>query len=187
MKIRLLTIFIMFFNIVGCSSAIDSSKTNEDSISGYPPMVSNENKVDENIGIPPGNGYPVMKEDQSLTRTPIIIPTPSETTGVVFGRIMSSIDNSPITFTTIYLGEILQLSDKEGYLFTLQEKSSPHSESDKDGNFVIYDIDPGQYVILLFTPRKSVPIIDEENGKEVVIVIEPNTTLELPPYTVNWP
>jgi len=131
-------------------------------------------------------GYPgVINED--ATRTPIIIPTANITTGVVTGKLLSVAENEPLAYATIYLGEKLFLSNHEDYLVTLQEKSSPHAETDQTGVFVITDVPPNEYILILFSPRKSSPIIDPVSGKEVSIKVEPGKIMTLPLYNVSWP
>ena len=146
--------------------------------------TKSNNPVENELGTTPG--YPgVVNVDP--TRTPIVIPTANSTTGVVTGKILSVTDDEPLAYTTIYLGEKLFLSDSEEYLITLQEKSSPHAETDQNGFFAISDVLPGEYVIILFSPLKSTTIMDPVSGKELFIQVEANKITTLPSYNVSWP
>ncbi|MHB8132810.1 MAG: hypothetical protein ACYDH1_01190 [Anaerolineaceae bacterium] len=175
-----LLLLLMILLLTSCSKTTNQTPTSTTDTLGYPAIFTKENQLTN-------PGYPVGTDDITPTRTQVVIPTPNSTTGVVSGKLLTLADNTPITFTSVYLGEKLFLSNGTDYLITLQEKSSPHGETDQNGVFVISDVPAGEYIILLFTPRKSTPVIDEETGKEVTVLVETNVLLELPTYKVSWP
>lgn len=132
--------------------------------------------------------YPSPTIDPNYTSTAVdlIISTPTiytvpaagQDTGVVTGQLFDQATNLPMAKVTVYLGTILELYP-EGYSYTIQERSSPHTYSDFEGKFAIGNVPPGEYVLMVWTPFGATVVIDPETEKELKILIEAGQTINL--------
>jgi hypothetical protein len=113
------------------------------------------------------------------TPSPIIIPEPSDTTGVVTGQMLDANTGEPMRFVHVYLGKRIFLTPGPGYTYGLQEKSSPHTQTDENGLFAIGDIPPGTYLLMIFTPHSASVVMEPNTDREKDIVITAGSTLEL--------
>jgi hypothetical protein len=108
-----------------------------------------------------------------------IVPTPGTDTGVVIGTIMDESTKKPMGGQTIYLGTIVYMTPAPAHSYVLQENSSPHTFADKDGRFALGNVQPGNYIVMVWTPIGTSVIIDPKTGNELSLVVEAGKTVDL--------
>ena len=124
--------------------------------------------------------YPVPRSGTDMyTPVPFIVPEPSAGTGVVVGQMIDSNTGEPMKFVYMYLGKRIYLTPGPGYTYALQEKSSPHTQTDENGRFAIGDVPPGSYLLMIFTPHNASVVMEPNTDREKEIVVEAGKTLEL--------
>ncbi len=104
----------------------------------------------------------------SATDTSIIpttIQTPESGKAVVTGKVFSTTTNQPLT-TQVWLAEVHRQGDQAVYV--LNATSSPGIYSDKAGVFVLKNITPQEYVIVVGNPEGQNEVINDDSGKPKV-------------------
>ena len=163
---------------------------NSDSDNGYP--IRTKEPAEEITS----NAYPISTDnstDESADENPpeedipvIEIPTPSTDSGVIYGMIYSLTNEDPITFTKIYLATKIPVDPGDEYMVSIQENSSPHAQSNSNGEFVITDIEPGEYILVLVTPISTLPILDI-NNEQIEFSIEAGELIDFNDIYAYWP
>lgn len=140
-----------------------------------------------------GNVYPAdpkLTQGSSTpfekTASPIVIPAPDTETATLMGLISSVSTGQPLVNVTLYIAEKTPLGDSKEYVYSFQEKSSPHSLTDTAGQFIITNITPGAYVVLLTTPFGNYLALDS-NNQEIHLDLIAGDVIDLEEVFVNWP
>lgn len=124
--------------------------------------------------------YPVPRSGMDMyTPVPFFVPEPSTGTGVVVGQMIDSNTSEPMKFVYMYLGKKIYLTPGPGYTYGLQEKSSPHAQTDENGRFAIGDVPPGSYLLMIFTPHSASVVMEPNTDREKDIVVEAGKTVDL--------
>ena len=110
---------------------------------------------------------------------PFVVPTPSEGNGVVVGQMIDANTGEPMAYVYVYLGKKILLTPGPGYTYGLQEKSSPHIQTNDQGQFAISDVEPGSYLVMIFTPRSVSVVMQPNSDKELEVNVAAGDTLEL--------
>ncbi len=108
-----------------------------------------------------------------------VVPTPGADTGVVIGTILDISTKKPLGGHTIYLGTIIYMTPAPAHSYVLQETSSPHTYADQDGHFALGNVQPGNYIVMVWTPIGTTVIIDPKTGIELNVVVEAGKTVDL--------
>ncbi len=130
--------------------------------------------------------YPITSDtdiDDELVE--LIIPTATSDRGVIHGLLLSTKNDIPIEYSSIYLGQKTMAGDGESYFITYQLNSSPNTISNGIGAFVIDDIPPGEYVLILVTPFNTYPVMDKDMD-EIEIFIEGGEVIDLGNLYARW-
>lgn len=128
------------------------------------------------------NGQVPPSPTVSPIDSPLAAPAPYEapaapsltdpSLGGAMGRVLVRSTGQPMSGIAIYLGEQLPLEPGPEYAITFQQDSSPHTMLDADGFFVITDVKPGTYALVLWTPFGSQVIPDPNDAtRELQVVI----------------
>jgi len=120
------------------------------------------------------------------TSEPLKIPEADPETGIVYGRVYSYTTNEVLPDIKIYLADKVPLEPGPGYTISFQEKSSPHAQTNDRGEFLILDINPGDYIPIMVTPFSIFPLANKETD-ELELVVESNQIYDLEATYVNWP
>ena len=113
------------------------------------------------------------------TPPPFVVPAPSEGKGVVVGQMIDANTGDPMAYVYVYLGKRIALTPGPGYTYGLQEKSSPHTQTNDQGQFAIGDVEPGSYLVMIFTPRSVSVVMQPNSDKELEVNVAAGDTLEL--------
>jgi len=133
-------------------------------------------------------GYP---NDQGVPNQsspfPNIIPTPIASKGTVIGTLISSIPEKSIAGLALYFGTLLPLTPGPDHLVTMDPVNSPMAYIRDDGSFMVENVTPGEYVLILWTPHESRYVPDPNSSEKDFIVkvvggqIVNIGTLQVPP------
>lgn len=121
----------------------------------------------------------------AATRTP---PKPDSTTGLVTGRLIHRISQTPLQGQAVYVGDLVPLNLGPEFLITLQQNSSPHDMIDQNGYFAIGGVKPGTYGLIIWNPVSSTVIPDASNpGQELRVTVQAGQTLDLGEIAIDMP
>jgi len=104
------------------------------------------------------------------TSPSIVVPTPVPTKATLTGRIYNSITGQPIVGIMLYLATLLPLTPGPDFFLNLDPANSPHILLPEDGGFVIANVVPGKYALVLWTPRRASHIPDLNDPNQALIV-----------------
>lgn len=93
---------------------------------------------------------------------PTPIQKPESGKAIVTGKIISTISNKPLK-TIVWLAEVHRQGDQGVYV--LNAVSSPGIYTDENGIFVLANIDPREYVIVVGNPEGQNEVITDSSGK----------------------
>ena len=115
----------------------------------------------------PGAATPVQTKtpapDELVQPEP---PNPSAGHGAVVGQLFHKDSESPGSNLTIYLGIKVEANPGPGYLISTQRNSSPQADTNGAGYFVINDVEPGTYALVIGSLIGSRVLENPENGQE---------------------
>lgn len=97
------------------------------------------------------------------------ISTPGASVGTVTGRLTGNTPGA-LTGLALYFGTILPLTPGPDYLINLDLVNSPKTSVREDGSFLMENITPGKYVLVLWTPHTSHYVPDPNNPEHELIV-----------------
>lgn len=83
---------------------------------------------------------------------------PDEDSGVVRGRIISVLTTQPLSNTVVALAQVTRQGDDGA--FVLNTASSPMNISDVEGYFIIPNVPPGEFVMVVGDPYAANQIIE---------------------------
>lgn len=150
--------------------------TLQEAISPYPyPLPTQPRAVTTPVPYP----SPENNAQTRPTDTALVIPSPDANTGVVVGELVSTNDGSPLNNKLVYLGKKMYLTPGPGYTYGIQENSSPQAWSSESGKFVISNIPPGQYILMLFTPHSATVVMQPNSDRELDVNVEAGKILDL--------
>jgi hypothetical protein len=118
----------------------------------------------------------------------ITIPTPSVGLGVVRGWLIQE-TGQPIGNTQVRLGDIVWFEGQEGQdgLVISERSRAPQTISDAQGRFVIADVSPGTYGLIVADPTSTEPIFvrDRTTGRTLLIEVKMDKIVDLGKVVVN--
>jgi hypothetical protein len=169
-----------------CSGDNLSSSTEEKSEDFSQSYPAPQTKINQNEEIDYEDSYPTKTEQTLNNINELVIPTANADSGVIFGTIQSLPEKSPLGYSTIYLASKIVYGSEEDYILSFEEHSSPHTQSIATGEFVISNIPPGEYLLVLETPINTFPIINQ-SGDHMDISITGGDHLDLGMLYANYP
>lgn len=151
------------------------------------PYPVEPNALDEH-----GAGYPVEGVTPSpmpeSTALPLVAPVVDAQTASVYGKVYS-LGNSDLVLSGVllYVADMVPVEPQGGYIYSIQEKSSPHTETDSAGQFVFSGLQAKKYTLILKTPMGSFPLVDAEKHEQIMLDLKPGDVVNLGLVYVNWP
>ncbi|MDY6867865.1 MAG: hypothetical protein SVT56_08160 [Chloroflexota bacterium] len=130
--------------------------------------------------------YPISTVANIQEQIELNIPTPNSDSGIIFGEVQSLTQKEPVSYTSVFLASKVFNDSEESYVLSISENSSPSTKTLFSGEFVISNIPPGEYTLVLVPPTSAVPILDK-SGAEIEIIIEGGKCLDLGILYVDWP
>jgi hypothetical protein len=186
----------LLLSISACSSSNETSTQSPPSeeITQIIPGDSESYPVSTEVLDTQSTSYPVTGdnttddngESTQATSDPFIIPDANPDSGVVHGQIYSYTTNEVLPNVMVYLAEKVPLEPGPNYTISFQEKSSPHTQTNERGEFLIVDVAPDEYIPIMVTPFGIFPLANDTTD-EIELVVESNQTYDLEATYVNWP
>lgn len=105
---------------------------------------------------------------------PLFTPEPGRTT--VIGKVIS-LSGQPVPQVPVWLAEVVRQGEEGVYV--LDSRSSPGAYTNEEGVFVIPNVNPGEYVIVIGDPEGLYEIITEPSGKAKVWNIPPDLVFDI--------
>lgn len=106
------------------------------------------------------------------------LPTLAPGKAMVIGRVVADETSQPIPRRPVWLSEVLRQGDQ--VIFVLNTISSRSSPTDRQGRFVLANVDPKEYVIVVGDPHSSdYAIISEAPDTARVWKLEADKTLNV--------
>lgn len=139
---------------------------------------------------PDGLPYPGVADPRAPRATilPHIVPTPLPTKGTVTGYLFRADTGSPISGISLYFANLLPLTPGPEFFVTLDPVNSPHIPVAADGWFIMTNIAPGKYALVLWTPQRASYVLDPNAPEKMLTVeIQAGQTLDLGEMTVTLP
>lgn len=120
-----------------------------------------------------------LKEVQQNSQGSTVIQTISlPTVGhvTVYGKAISKSENSPLVGVSIWLAKIF---DEQEEFFILDTLNSPNTITDSRGFFLLENLSPGKYVVVVGDPEIYYEIITDERGNAKVWVFPSDELIDL--------
>lgn len=168
-KLILLFIMILAASLSACSTeATLEAQPIPTHDSSYPPPAATSEV--SNALDPESYPAPTAAAAQpAATGTPLVIPDPGEDTGVVTGKLLTADENGEPYLATLYLARTVD-ADEEGFppLIAFSEETDPRAVQDSTGQFVVAEVPPGTYALVIWTPVTSI-VIEETDSEEYLL------------------
>jgi hypothetical protein len=119
---------------------------------------------------------PVLSDDPSLRPD---MPQPSTGKGALVGRLINDSTGGPGHSVRVYLGVKVVAEPGPDYFISTQRNSSPQGDTTSQGYFVINDIEPGTYALVVWTPGYSQVLSDSNTASELWVDIVADEVAEL--------
>lgn len=116
--------------------------------------------------------------------SPLPIPTSEAGKVTVIGRVIS-LSNQPISQIAVWLAQVIRQG--EGGIYVLDSRASPGVYTNEEGIFMISNVDPGEYVIVIGDPEGLYEIITESSGKAKVWNIPSDQIFDIGELKVSLP
>jgi len=114
-----------------------------------------------------------------------VLPTPSTEAGVVWGSIVDQQTGEAPAEGAVYLG-VLKEMDSGLPIVSLHRDTAPSAVPGTDGQFVLPEVAPGSYGVVLFTPDISF-LIDDGDGGSLLVDVVAGETVGLGEIVVTLP
>lgn len=139
-------------------------------VQAYPGPVTPPANVD--FGSYPGPEVPERVEPGShLPDGPLTVPSAKADTGVVHGRLIADAEMQRVLFAgDIYLAPVVYMEGEIRVPFlSLDVSRDPKATlRNRDNEFVVVDVPPGEYGVVIHMPESAVVVSDEEFGFLIV-------------------
>ena len=115
------------------------------------------------------------------------IPVVNKDFASVYG-VVKSTTNTTITLdeVQIYIATIVPVEPDGGFVYSIQQKTSPHAITNQKGQFAIDEITPGKYVMILVTPIGQ-NTITNESGETIFFNVKAGDVINFGDVYVAWP
>jgi len=125
--------------------------------------------------------YPINvgAEIMEPTLGDLVIPTPGASSGLVTGILKDIATDDKLVNQTIFLGDVIYPSIGTGFSVGIDQSLSPSTITNYQGEFYLNNVKPGEYVIMAWTPFQSSLVLDPKTNEPMVILVQPNTHLDL--------
>jgi hypothetical protein len=111
----------------------------------------------------------------------IVEPNTTATTGAVIGtvRIRSATVDKPVADMKVALAEVIQPEAGPPRATGYDPANSPQTTSDSQGHFVIENVKPGLYGIILDGVITSLMLVDPETQESIIIEVKANEFVDV--------
>ena len=183
---------ILTFINIACNVAPNEPSPTPTTPIQSPPNDSGYPAPDNNEG---GNsGYPAPSDD-SIQEVDFSVPSyvqpqvasPKNGEGSVVGRTINSRDQSILFGMDLSIGIRTPLDPGPGHAITVMESSSPKGTSNNEGYFIIENLEPDEYSLVLVTPIGAKVITEQNSVIELTVEIIAEQITDLGDVWVEFP
>jgi hypothetical protein len=128
---------------------------------------------------------PIAMPMPTVTLEPVLtipVPTPSLGLGVIHGQLIQE-TGQPIINIQVRLGDVVWFQGQEGQdgLVISERSRAPQTISDAQGNFVIADVSPGTYGMVVADPNSPEHIFvrDRTTGRALLVEVKKDKVVDL--------
>lgn len=129
---------------------------------------------------------PTTPELGGPTPKPQKTPEQDPETAAIFGALYSYTNKQPLQDVRVYAADVVTVEPSGDKVYTVQEKSSPQSSTDANGQFMITSIKPGTYYLMMVTPFGNYPLFNEDN-ETFELELKGGDVINFGNVFVNWP
>lgn len=137
------------------------------------------NPTDSNLS----NGYPLSKQATSYpppeniqqVSSAQITQLPGK--GAVKGEIL--LNGRPVVDVNIFLAAIIKDTTGEEIIADMDQLSSPRSYTNSQGEFLVSNVDPGRYAVIIDVAVNSFLLLKVGSDEPLLVTVSPDTTLDL--------
>jgi len=105
------------------------------------------------------------------------VPSPDAEKTTVIGSVFSTTTNKPYPGASVWLAEVYRQGGEGAYV--LDSVASPGVYADEEGVFVIANVDPKEYVIVIGNPEGAYEVIPDDKGRARVWQTEAGKILDV--------
>ena len=122
-------------------------------------------------------------KDKTSAEKATSIPSPESEKATVTGKVFSTTLNQPYPKVPVFLAEVYRNGEDGAYVLNIT--FSPSIFADEQGVFVITNIDPREYVIIIGNPEDRYEIVPDDSGRVRVWKTEPGKILDVGQLNVS--
>jgi hypothetical protein len=122
-------------------------------------------------------------KDKSSTVKATAIPEPEAGQTTVTGKIFSTTLNQPYPKAAVWLAQVYREGEDSAYV--LDAASSPAEYADENGVFVIANVEPTEYVIVVGDPETEYVVIPADTGRARIWATEAGKILDVGQLNVS--
>jgi hypothetical protein len=184
-KISPFILVALIFLVSACSGTVEDTPTPVSAFTPTSMQVVEEEETSSAYPLPERYVPPTLSYPLPPTEVPVFasseftIPAPDDESGVVIGQLIDIDTNELLAGQSVYLGQKIFHTPGPDYSIGVQEMSSPHTIANSEGRFALGDVEPGEYVILVWTPFNAYIITDPITNIEVQVRVNAGETLDL--------
>ena len=115
------------------------------------------------------------------------VPTPLAGKTSISARIISTVTNKPLVDTAIRLAPINRNLIGNEPIFLLNEATSPGARTDANGNVLIANVDPQEYVMIVSSDMGTHAVVTESEDKAKIWLLESGKVLNIGEIRVKYP
>lgn len=123
----------------------------------------------------------------TFNRTATNSPPPAAGKSSIAARIISTVTNKPLANTMIRLAPVNRNLIGNEPIFLLNETSSPGARTDAEGNVLIANVDPQEYVMIVSSDIGDNAVVTESPDKAKIWQLEKDKVLEVGEIRVKFP
>jgi hypothetical protein len=122
-------------------------------------------------------------KDKTSAGKATAIPEPEAAKATVTGKVFSTTLNQPYPKAAVWLAQVYRQGEEGAYV--LDAAASPAEYADENGVFVIANINPAEYVIVIGDPETDYVVIPDDTGRARVWKPEAGKVLDVGQLNVS--
>lgn len=195
MKNKITTFFLITILLVSC---VPKSQIEQSLDMRSPDLTSQASSAYPIESFTPSieSPYPIGGNPDSQNRAPnatgiedppFDIPVVTKDFASVYGEVKSTTDTTiTLDEVQIYIATIVPVEPDGGFVYSIQQKASPHATTNQKGQFAINEIIPGKYVMILVTPIGQ-NTITNKMGDTIFLDLKAGDVINFGDVYVAWP
>jgi hypothetical protein len=130
-------------------------------------------------------GYPGSPDSGTPGPTPSPLATPTTQPGTGSAKGVIQLKGKPVTDVEMYLAPLIKDSNGQESIVALDLATNPWGPTDSQGAFVIPNVAPGDYGLVLVTVTSQFHLLYPDKHQSVLVMIQAGQQVDL--GTLNYP